>query len=871
MQRLILLIAFISLPLAGFAQGKDWVESLKLSDYKPRSVFKLDEDNIRQAAYPVTDMHSHAYVETVEGIQQWLRDMDANNVERVVVQTKAYGEEFDRLYDLYKGVSDRFVLWCGIDMSAWGTPAFPESAVRELERCWRKGAAGVGELIDKGLGERGSCKVAEPGLHFNDDLFVPIFSKCAELGMPVSCHVSDPVWMYEDLDEHNDGYMNAAEWKIDTGISGTLAQYELVATMEEACIKNPNTTFIACHLLNISHDYAFLAEVLDRHPNLYIDNSARHLETSATPRATKAFYEKYADKIVFGTDNNPSSGLYALEWRILESDDEHFYPLSMSYHWPLHGLDLSDTVLEKIYKTNPAKILGPVGETNTLVVPMQEGEKWWGSVTDLGRVMPFDRETEIRFNHQTQNFNNQTTPLLVSNKGRYIWSDSPLAVEIKDGQINVTAARGKVECVEAGSSLREAFVAASKAHFPATGTVPPELFFSVPQYNTWIELIYNQNQADVMKYAQSIVDNGFPTGILMVDDNWQKYYGNFEFRPDRFPDPKGMVAKLHEMGFKVMLWVSPFVSPDSQEYRYLRDKGYLVMKADGSGPAILDWWNGLSACYDLSNPEAFAYFTDILKGMQQEYGIDGFKFDAGDPERYQAKDIMPYDGRSFDTEQTELWARFGLQFPYNEFRACWKMGGEALVQRLGDKSYSWRGVASLVPSMISAGLLGHPYTCPDMIGGGEYGSFLNVDQDKFDQSLIVRSCQIHSMMPMMQFSVAPWRILSPENLEICKTYALLHQEIGAYILECAEQASLTGEPIVRAMDYVFPGEGFEDCNDQYMLGDRYLVAPVMDEGTSRPVKLPKGRWQDENGKVYKGGKTYMLDVPLERLPRFTRK
>ena len=864
-------MSFVALPFATLAQSTDFAESLKLSDYKPRSVFKLSEDGIRQAAYPVTDMHSHAYVETVEGIQQWLRDMDANNVERVIVQTKAYGEEFDRLYDLYKGVSDRFILWCGIDMSAWGTPDFPASAVRELERCWRKGAAGVGELIDKGLGERGSCKVAEPGLHFNDDLFVPIFSKCAELGMPVSCHVSDPVWMYEDLDEHNDGYMNAAEWKIDTGIPGTLSQNELVATMEEACVKNPNTTFIACHLLNISHDYDFLAEVLERHPNLYIDNSARHFETSVTPRATKAFYEKYADKIVFGTDNNPSSDLYTLEWRILESDDEHFYPARMSYHWPLHGLDLSDEVLEKIYKTNPARILGPVGEISTLDVQMLDGEKWWGSVTDLGRVMPFDCETRIRFDHQKQNFNNQTTPLLVSNKGRYIWSDSPLAVEIKNGRIIVTAARGQVECVEAGSSLRDAFVAASKAHFPATGTVPPELFFSVPQYNTWIELIYNQNQADVMKYAQSIVDNGFPTGILMIDDNWQKYYGNFEFRPDRFPDPKGMVDKLHDMGFKVMLWVSPFVSPDSQEYRFLRDKGYLVMKADGSGPAVLDWWNGLSACYDLSNPEAFAYFTDILKGMQQKYGIDGFKFDAGDPERYQAKDIMPYDGKSFDTEQTELWAKLGLQFPYNEFRACWKMGGEALVQRLGDKSYSWRGVASLVPSMISAGLLGHPYTCPDMIGGGEYGSFLNVDQDKFDQSLIVRSCQIHSMMPMMQFSVAPWRILSPKNLQICKTYALLHQEIGSYIMECAEQASVTGEPVVRAMDYMFPGEGFEDCNDQYMLGDRYLVAPVMDAGTSRSVKLPKGRWQDENGKIYKGGKTYIIDVPLDRLPRFTRK
>ena len=172
--------------------------------------------------------------------------------------------------------------------------------------------------------------------------------------------------------------------------------------------------------------------------------------------------------------------------------------------------------------------------------------------------------------------------------------------------------------------------------------------------------------------------------------------------------------------------------------------------------------------------------------------------------------------------------------------------------------------------MISAGLLGHAYTCPDMIGGGQFGSFIDIDQDKFDQALIVRSCQIHSMMPMMQFSVAPWRILSEENLEICKKYALLHQDMGSYILKCAEHASQTGEPIVRAMDYAFPGQGFEDCNDQYMLGDKYLVAPMLEPGTSRLVKLPKGRWQDENGCRYKGGKTYTIEVPMDRIPVFTQ-
>ena len=495
------------------------------------------------------------------------------------------------------------------------------------------------------------------------------------------------------------------------------------------------------------------------------------------------------------------------------------------------------------------------------MIGMLPGERWWGAVTDLGVQMPFDASTELSFDLARQNFNNQTTPLFVSDKGRYIWCETSFSATISGGVIRISPHHGgTVTCVQAGNTLRDAFLAASKAHFPPSGTIPPEIFMSKPQYNTWIELVYDQNQADVLKYAHGIVDNGFPPGILMIDDNWQKYYGSTEFRPDRFPDPKGMMDELHALGFKVMLWICPFVSPDSQEYRFLRSKGYLVMDANRDRPAILDWWNGLSACYDLSNPEAYAYFKGTLTALQEQYGVDGFKFDAGDPERYLEEDTRPFDGKSFDTEQSMLWAKLGLEFPYNEFRACWRMGGEALVQRLGDKNYSWQAVASLVPDMIAAGMLGHIYTCPDMIGGGQFGSFRNVDQSKMDQELIVRSCQIHALMPMMQFSVAPWL-----------QYARLHEELGPYLVEQAVKASKTGEPIVRSMEFAFPGEGFETCIDQYMLGDRYLIAPMLTKGTSRTVRLPKGRWQDETGKVYKGGKTYQLDVPLSRVPCFTRK
>ncbi|MGN0191063.1 MAG: amidohydrolase family protein, partial [Candidatus Cryptobacteroides sp.] len=100
-----------------------------------------------------------------------------------------------------------------------------------------------------------------------------------------------------------------------------------------------------------------LSQVMDRHPNLFIDNSARHIETCVTPRATKKFYEKYQDRILFGTDNDPSQSMYDLQWRILETEDEHFYARERAYHWPLQGIGLSDQVLKKIYHDNALKII----------------------------------------------------------------------------------------------------------------------------------------------------------------------------------------------------------------------------------------------------------------------------------------------------------------------------------------------------------------------------------------------------------------------------------------------------------------------------------------------------------------------------------
>ena len=517
-----------------------------------------------------------------------------------------------------------------------------------------------------------------------------------------------------------------------------------------------------------------------------------------------------------------------------------------------------------------ASIAAAYAETYTTQITPLDGEKWWGAATFFGSHMPYDNFAEK--NLAKSNYSNQAVPLFVSSKGRYVWSDKPFKFTFKNGTLVISSEHEKISPVAAGKTLKDAYLAASKIHFEPTGAIPEDVFFSMPQYNTWIELMYNQNQADIEKYAADVIKNGFPVGVFMVDDNWQNHYGNFDFRVNKFPNPKAMMDKLHAEGFKVMFWICPFVSPDSAEYRELKKLGYLIKEKDSNKPAMIEWWNGVSACYDLTNPKAREHFKNILKNMQKKYGADGFKFDAGDIGAV-ANGTKFFDGEAADHCQS--WAKLGLEFPYTEDRAGWKMGLQPLIQRLQDKPYSWDGIKQLIPDVVAAGLIGHPYTCPDMIGGGEFGSFLNPDGSripvsKIDQKLIVRSCQVHALMPMMQFSVAPWRILDKQHLEICAKFANLHKQFGKYILDTAHHAAKTGEPIVRHMEYEFPNQGFENCKDQFMLGSKYLVAPVVTPEDAREVKLPAGEWKDDLGKVWQGGKTIKIDVPIDRLPYFEK-
>ncbi len=333
-------------------------EELLLKNYRPASIYKVPETTVEKARYPVIDMHAHPYPKTQEEVAEWVKTMDEVGIDISVVMTYSTGKTFDSLYQVYAQYPDRFILFCGFDYTGYDQPGFGPAAVRELERCVQVGARGVGELGDKGKGLFYSKPVPAYGMHIDDPRMAPLIDKCGELGIPISIHVAEPMWMYAQMDSTNDGLMNAYKWRLDNQ-PGIVDHAGMIRILENAVKKHPDTKFVACHYANCAYDLSILGKLLDQYPNLYADIAARYGETAPIPRYVNKFFTTYQDRLVYGTDMGTSEAMYRITFRILETEDEHFYNHEhFSYHWPLYGYGLPKPVLEKVYRQNALSILG---------------------------------------------------------------------------------------------------------------------------------------------------------------------------------------------------------------------------------------------------------------------------------------------------------------------------------------------------------------------------------------------------------------------------------------------------------------------------------------------------------------------------------
>lgn len=356
--KILVLILTIGLIVANLQVDAQDANQLLLKDYRPVSIYKIPVTQVNRAAFPVIDIHSHDYAETDEEIAQWIKNMDACGIEKTIILSMTACAKFDSIVQKYAKYGERFEIWCGFDYTGYDKPGFGPAAVQELERCYKMGAKGVGELGDKGLGAYYSEPVKAWGMHFDDVRMKPLYEKCAELNLPINIHVADPIWMYEKTDSTNDGLMNAQKWQIDMNKPGIIGFDALIQSLENTVKDNPKTTFIACHFANLIHNITRLGEMFDKYPNLYADISARFAESAAIPRTMQAFYEKYQDRLMYGTDYGMDTSMYRNSFRILETNDEHFYDFSLfNYHWALSGFGLQRKVLKKLYHDNAVRIL----------------------------------------------------------------------------------------------------------------------------------------------------------------------------------------------------------------------------------------------------------------------------------------------------------------------------------------------------------------------------------------------------------------------------------------------------------------------------------------------------------------------------------
>ena len=517
-----------------------------------------------------------------------------------------------------------------------------------------------------------------------------------------------------------------------------------------------------------------------------------------------------------------------------------------------------------------------------LTVEILENEYWWGGSSALADPLPLHRgspryEIDMYFGY------NQTMPLYISSLGRYIWSEKPLKVLCEGG---VFYLESEVEIVlgSGGDCLRDAYLEASRKYFPFTGKVPPLKFFDTAQYNTWMEFDYAQSQKGVLEYAHGIVDNGYTPGILMIDEGWQKHYGIWDFDRAKFPDPKAMMEELHSMGFTVMLWIVPLVNCAGREF-FLATEGdawgmeggaggkTYFLRTDAGDPALIKWWNGYSAILNFCREDDREFLDRQLRFLMDEYGVDGFKLDGGIIGMYSPTRVLNGAQTGFLPDELNIaWNEFGARYAYHEYKDTYKGGGKGTISRLQDRHHAWegKGIQSILPAALSQGLLGHPFICPDMVGGGEWANKY-VPGFKCDEELFIRMAQLSALFPMIQFSWAPWRALSEENQKICLDAARLHQTFGEYIKKHVKVSAVSGEPILRHMEYQYPHCGYERVGDQFMLGDDILVAPVLNKGQrEREVVLPEGEWLLRGETKYDGGQTVTVKTPLEHLAYFVK-
>ena len=417
---------------------------------------------------------------------------------------------------------------------------------------------------------------------------------------------------------------------------------------------------------------------------------------------------------------------------------------------------------------------------------------------------------------------------------------------------------------------------------PRPAAPPPPEVIRAPIWTTWARYKQNVDQEKTLTFAREILRHALPASVMEIDDKWQAGYGELDFDFGKFPDPKGMVDELHALGFKVTLWVMPFVEENTDAFREGSELGYFVTSKRATGglrPGFFKWWNAPPVvALDVTNPEAVSWFVTRLESLQTRYGIDGFKFDAGEP-CFLPRMFETREALGHPSEYTRYWVeRVASRFALAEVRTGHGTTGVGVLTRMGDRFSEWgsgNGLRSIIPTLLTSGVMGYPFCLPDMIGGNAYFG------RRPDRELLVRWAQANALMPAMQFSIAPWDA-GADVAELIASSLKTREKVVALMIRLTGEACDDLAPMCRPMWWLDPtDEKTHRIADQFAVGDDVIVAPVVTRGAvARDVYLTKGTWvavsngRDDDSlkkKTYRGGAwLFGYDAPLDVLPCFER-
>ncbi|MGC2250975.1 MAG: amidohydrolase family protein, partial [Acidobacteriaceae bacterium] len=363
---------------------------LSLEDYEPRSMLRVPQTHVARAKYPVIDIHTHITFAAKDknGValsaartyaatpQELLAVMDRKNIRSMVDLTGGYGgglkETIARYDDAYRG---RFYTMTEPIYEKFLEPNYPQLQAEAIEQAHRDGARGLKILKTLGLYLRSNI-TSGTLVAIDDKRFDPMWDTCGQLKMPVAIHIADPVAFFTPTDRFNERYEelhNHPDWSF---YGRDFPKFdELIAARNRMMARHPNTHFIVLHVGNYAENLQNVSENLDRFQHMTVDTAARIGELGRQPRASQKFFDKYQDRILFGTDASPHAmdvpqqifgdRLYEIYYRFFETDDEYFdyapAPKPPQGRWEISGIHLPDTILRKVYNGNAMRELGIEG------------------------------------------------------------------------------------------------------------------------------------------------------------------------------------------------------------------------------------------------------------------------------------------------------------------------------------------------------------------------------------------------------------------------------------------------------------------------------------------------------------------------------